>query len=338
MAIRFWIRSVQSPALFVLGVLGCLLSSSCFAQDKVVLQLNWLPSGQKVAPYIGRERGVFSKRGIDLEIKRGFGSADTITKVATGSADFGYVDIANIMSADESVVGRVKAVMSMFSKSPHAIITTSDKGIHSLKDLKGKTLATSPFSSSNFFLPLVLNQAGVPVDSVKIEKVEAATLTPLLIQGHVDGSILWSPDEAFVAPLAAQAGKKVVVVPYSETGFNMYGLAVATSAKLIETKPDLVRRFVEAIYESHMIMRDDPGAGAQALARAEPQIDASYAKREAELTNELMFNEISKRDGFGAFNPELLRITYDWMIKAGQIKTRHDPEIFVDRRFLPAKH
>lgn len=307
------------------------------AQDKVVLQLNWLPSGQKVAPYIGRERGLFSQRGINLEIKRGFGSADTITKVATGAADFGYVDIANIMAADDSVVARVKAVMSMFSKAPHAIITTSDKGIRSLQDLKGKTIATSPFSSSNFFLPLVLAQAGVPIESVKIDKVEAATLTPLLIQGRVDGSVLWSPDEAFVAPLAAKAGKKTIVVPFSQTGFNMYGLTVATSTQLIQGKPDLVRRFVEAIYASHMLMRDDPGAGAQALARAEPQIDASYAKHEAELTNELMFNEISKRDGFGAFNPELLRVTYDWMIKANQIKKQRDPETFVDRRFLPKR-
>ena len=334
MAMRSVLKAV---ALLSSVLIGCFLSTASQAQDKVVLQLNWLPSGQKVAPYIGRERGLFSQRGITLEIKRGFGSADTITKVATGAADFGYVDVANIMSADDSVVGRVKAVMSMYSKSPHAIITTTDRGIRSLKDLKGKTIATSPFSSSNFFLPLVLSQAGVPIESVKIERVEAATLTPLLVQGRVDGSILWSPDEAFVAPIAAKVGKKVLVVPYSETGFNMYGLAVAASSQVIETKPDLVRRFVEAIYESHMIMRDDPGAGAQALARAEPQVDASYAKREAELTNELMFNEISKRDGFGAFSPELLRTTYEWMVKAGQIKKPRDPEIFVDRRFLPAK-
>ena len=322
---------------FAVLLAGLLCATLAHSQDKVVLQLNWLPSGQKVAPYIGRERGLFSQRGIDLEIKRGFGSADTITKVATGAADFGYVDIANIMAADDAVVEKVKAVMSLFSKAPHAIITTSDKGIRSLKDLKGKTIATSPFSSSNFFLPLVLGRAGVPVDSVKVEKVEAATLTPLLVQGRVDGAVLWSPDDAFVAPLAAKAGKKTVVVPFSETGFNMYGLAVATSTQLIRTKPDLVRRFVEAIHASHMIMRDDPGAGAQALAKAEPQIDAPAAKREAELTNELMFNEISKRDGFGAFDPQLLKVTYDWMVKAGQIKKQRDPEIFVDRRFLP-KH
>jgi NitT/TauT family transport system substrate-binding protein len=324
MALRF--------AVVLAGLLGATLAHS---QDKVVLQLNWLPSGQKVAPYIGRERGLFSQRGIDLEIKRGFGSADTITKVATGAADFGYVDIANIMAADDAVVEKVKAVMSLFSKQPHAIIAMSDKGIRSLKDLKGKTIATSPFSSSNFFLPLVLAQAGVPMESVKIERVEAATLTPLLVQGRVDGAVLWSPDDAFVAPLAAKAGKKTVVVPFSETGFNMYGLAVATSSQMIQTKPDLVRRFVDAIHASHMIMRDDPGAGAQALAKAEPQIDAPAAKREAELTNELMFNELSRRDGFGAFNRELLKVTYDWMVKAGQIKKQRDPEVFVDRRFLP---
>lgn len=322
---------------FLFAPLLLLVPGFAAAQDKVVLQLNWLPSGQKVAPYIGRERGLFAKRGIDLEIKRGFGSADTVTKVATGAADFGYVDVANIMAGDDEVVARVKAIMSMFSKTPHAIITTTDRNIRSLKDLRGKTIATSPFSSSNFFLPLVLSQAGVPLESVKIDRVEAATLTPLLVQGRVDGAVLWSPDEAFVAPLAAKAGKKILVVPFSETGFNMYGLSVATSSNMIQTKPDLVRRFVDAIHASHMLMRDEPGAGAQALARSEPQVDASYAKHEAELTNALMFNEISQRDGFGAFSPELLKSTYDWMVKANQIKKPRDPETFVDRRFLPKR-
>ena len=306
-----------------------------FAQDKVVLQLNWLPSGQLSAVFVGRDRGLFTQRGIALEIRRGFGSADTVTKVATGSADFGYVDMANLITVDDSVAGKVKAVMSLFSKSPHAIITTADKGIRSLADFKGKTIATSPFSSSTLFLSMVLSQAGVPPESVKIERVEAATLTPLLIQGRVDGSVLWSPDEAFVEPLAAQAGKKSVVIPFGETGFNMYGLAAVTTASTIATKPDLVRRFVDALYASFLIMRDDPAAAAAALKKAEPQIDVGHATREAQLTNALMFNEYSKRDGFGAFNPELLRVTYDWMVKAKQVKTVRDPESLVDRRFLP---
>lgn len=332
-------RLLKLPRLLIFSVCvaSAFLIGAARAQDKVLLQLNWLPSGQKAAPYVGRERGLFAQRGINLEIRRGFGSADNVTKVAIGAADFGYVDLANIMATDDSVVGSVKAVMSLFSKSPHAIITTTDKGIRSLGDLKGRTIATSPFSSSNLFLPLILAQVGVPMESVRLEKVEAATLTPLLIQGRVDGSVLWSPDEAFVAPLAASAGKKIVVLPFTATGFNMYGLAVAASTKMIETKPDLVRRFVEALYASHMIMRDDPAAAAQALVKAEPQLDFAQMKRETELTNELMFNDISQRDGFGAFNRELLITTYDWLVKANQVKTRRDPEVFVDRRFLPAK-
>jgi NitT/TauT family transport system substrate-binding protein len=112
---------------FVVAMLAAFAQAPVSAADKVTLQLNWLPSGQLAAVYAGRERGLFTQRNIDLEIKRGQGSTDTLTKIVTGAAEFGYVDIANLMMVDDAMVGKVKAIMSLFSKSPHAIITTTDR-------------------------------------------------------------------------------------------------------------------------------------------------------------------------------------------------------------------
>src|SRR5438132_13903255 len=106
------------------------------AADKVLLQLNWLADGQKSAPFVGRERGIFARHNIDLEIKRGFGSTDTLTKILTDAADFGYIDLATIMTAEESMMSKMAAIMSLYSKSPHAVMTTSTSGINTLVDLK----------------------------------------------------------------------------------------------------------------------------------------------------------------------------------------------------------
>jgi len=314
---------------------ACLPVHAASAADSVTLQLNWLPSGQKVAPYAGREAGLFEERDIDLEIVRGFGSSDTLTKVASGAADFGYVDLATLMTAGEDVIGEVEAIMSLYSKSPHAIITTTETGIESLGDLAGRTVATSPFSSSNLFLPTVLAQVGVAMDDVTIEEVEAAALTPLLIQGRVDAAVLWSPDVAFVAPLAQEAGTEAIVLPFTESGFNMYGLAVIAAASTIEENPDLVARFVEALHRSHAIARDDPAGAAEALVAAEPQLELSSMAEEARLTNALMFNEISERDGFGAFSTALFDETYEWLDKAGLVDQRRPMDDFIDASFVP---
>jgi NitT/TauT family transport system substrate-binding protein len=182
---------------------------------------------------------------------------------------------------------------------------------------------------------MVLKRAGVDLADVKIEKVEATTMAPLLVQGRVDGAVLWWPDDAFVSPMAAAVGKKTKVLPFTDTGFNMYGLTVVSTTKLLDERSDLAKRFIEALLASFKIMREDPGGAVAALIKVEPQIVAASAVREAELSNALFFNEISDRDGFGAITSKLLAETYDWLDQAGQVKTRRDPELFVDRRFLP---
>ncbi len=312
-------------------------SIPALAADKVVLQLNWLADGQKSAPFVGRERGVFTRHGIDLEIKRGFGSSDTLTKILTGSADFGYVDLPTIMTAEDGKMGKTKAIMSLYSKSPHALMTTTDRGINSLADLKGKTIASAPFSSTLLYLPSILKAAGIDIESVNIAKVEAATMGPLLVQGRVDGSMLWSPDAAFVMPMLEKSGKtgKILYLMDGGGNFNMYSLAVAATTKMIDEKPDLVKRFVAALHESHLLVQAEPEASAAALIRAEPQLELAVMAHMTKLTNELMFNEVSKKDGFGSFSQQLVKATYEWMIQAGQIKTPQNPEMFVDRSFLP---
>jgi NitT/TauT family transport system substrate-binding protein len=306
------------------------------AADKVLLQLNWLADGQKSAPFVGRERGIFAQHNIDLEIKRGFGSTDTLTKLLTDAADFGYVDLATIMTAEESMVGKAKVIMSLYSKSPHAVMTTTASGINTLVDLKGKNIATSPFSSTLLFLPPLLKKAGLAPDDITLSKVEATTMGPLLVQGRVDGSLLWSPDAAFVMPMLQKAGKTGKIVYLMQgADADMYSLSVAATTKMIEQKPDLVRRFIAALHESYRIMRTEPDASAAALVRAEPQLDGAVMANMTKLTNELMFNDVSDKNGFGSLSPDLVKSSYEWMVTAGQVKVQHDPETFVDRRFLP---
>jgi ABC-type nitrate/sulfonate/bicarbonate transport system substrate-binding protein len=48
---------------------------------KVRYTLSWLPTGQYAFIYSARQLGFFKKRGIDLEISRGFGSLAAIQAV-----------------------------------------------------------------------------------------------------------------------------------------------------------------------------------------------------------------------------------------------------------------
>src|SRR5919107_541004 len=76
-----------------------LLVGAAEAADKVRFQTDWLPSGEHAMYYGGWQKGIFAEEGIDVTITRGYGSGDTLTKLAGGAFDFGVADVAAVMTA-----------------------------------------------------------------------------------------------------------------------------------------------------------------------------------------------------------------------------------------------
>src|ERR1043165_9283174 len=69
------------------------------AADKVRFQTDWLPSGEHAMYYGAWQKGIFAEEGIDITITRGYGSGDTLTKLAGGAFDFGVADAASVLTA-----------------------------------------------------------------------------------------------------------------------------------------------------------------------------------------------------------------------------------------------
>jgi len=74
-------------------------AAPALAQDKVRFQTDWIPSGEHAMYYGGWQKGIFAAEGIDVTITRGYGSGDTVTKLAGGGFDFGVADLAAVMTA-----------------------------------------------------------------------------------------------------------------------------------------------------------------------------------------------------------------------------------------------
>ena len=67
-----------------------LAATPALAQDKVRFQTDWIPSGEHAMYYGGWQKGIFAAEGIDITITRGYGSGDTVTKLAGGGFEFGH--------------------------------------------------------------------------------------------------------------------------------------------------------------------------------------------------------------------------------------------------------
>jgi NitT/TauT family transport system substrate-binding protein len=316
---------------FLFGV-----GAPAFAAEKVVFMIDWLPAGDKAVPYLGVQKGLFAAEGLDVTIQSGRGSSDVVTKLGTGAADLGTGGLAALLQARAQTPVAVKALASIYTLQPDAIFTTSDSGISTLKDVAGKTIATATFSSSNVSWPLVLKANGVDPSKVDLLKADPGALAPMLASGKVAGTINWiTVAPAFVKPLG-ETGKKLKVIAWSDYGFDGYGLSLFASEKILAERPETVKKFLRAYMKATAMAIADPTAAASALKAMVPEVDVDVARDQFAASVPLMVNDISKKDGTGAFEKALLAKTWKWTAEAQNMPLdKLDPETAVDRSFLP---
>ena len=298
------------------ALLCALGAHAAHAADPVTFQLGWLPGGDRAPAYLALQRGRFAAENLDVKILPGRGSTDTITKLATGVVDVGEAGFDAFLAAKAEGSVPVTAVMPFFTKPPDALLTTSATGIVSLKDVAGRSVATSPFTSSNLTWPVILKLNGIDPGQIKFIKADAGALGGMLAAGQVDAVIMWTTSAPPVTSMVAAAGKQLKILPWSEYGMAGYSQTIIASDKTLAERPDAIRRFLKVMREAIRLTKDDPTAAAEAVKVAVPQADVAALKAQVDVSVPLMMNEITARDGLGTFSPDLVRQTWDWVSKA----------------------
>ncbi|NVC92616.1 ABC transporter substrate-binding protein [Vibrio natriegens] len=310
-------------------------SGSSLAADKVTFQLDWIPGGDKAPVFVGVQQGFFAAEDLDVTILGGKGSTDAITKVATGTADIGYADIVALMVAKANDNVPVKAVYSLFNKAPYAFYTLDDSGVKSVQDVSGKTIVTSPFTSANVFLPIMLKKNGIDENSVKVLKADPGALNPMLITGQSDVMISWMTDRVKNSEQAEQAGKKLTVLPWYDAGLEFYSASVIASDKFMTENPDVVKRFVKAYAKAVEYTWANPEQSGADVNKMVPDVDPVQASDTIKSIRGLVMNEVSDKDGLGVFTPARLSETWKWTAEAQGLELgKLDPETAVSRQFF----
>jgi NitT/TauT family transport system substrate-binding protein len=328
------IASRLSGALFAAMVVAG-ISGEGQAGDRLVYSNDWFPTGDKGFAYYAKYKEFFDAEGLDVTFITAKGSSDSITRIATGSADVGSASIVALLQAKAQLDVPAKTVVAFYNSPPDAIMTTEASKIKSLNDLQGTKLATATLASSNVFWPLILKEVHADENKISLLKVDPAALTPLLAAGQVDGIISWMTAAQSTQQALLERGKKLKILPWSEIGFEGYSYSAVVSDKLIKERPDVARRFVRAIRAAGAAAIKDPKGVARSIKALYSDSDESVAEMQFRDALSLMDNDVTKKEGFGTIDPDRLRKTWEWVARAQNFDPhRLDPESIVARSVM----
>ncbi len=329
--------SLKSLPLLASAALLASVALPAMAMDRITFQLDWLPGGDKSAIYVCMHHGFCADAGIEVTLEPGRGSSEAITKLATGTSDIGLAGIEALMAARATENVPVTAVMNVFNMGPHAFYTTTETGITTLADVRGRSIATSPFTSSNVFLPLVLEENGMSEDDITLTRSDPGALGPLLMTGQSDAIIAWLTDVSRYEGQAREAGKELVILPWADAGLELYSASLVAADSFLEERPEVAKRFVAAFRQSLEFAYSDPQGAADAVAAIVPELSAEDVKGSWLDASALAFNDLTEEFGLGAFDADRLAATWMRVAAAQDLDPAAlDPESIVDRSFLPA--
>jgi NitT/TauT family transport system substrate-binding protein len=284
--------------------------------DKVSFGTNWVAEAEHGGFFQAAADGTYQSYGLDVTIVPGGPNVNNRILLISGKLDF-FMS-ANTLQSFDAVANNVPvvAVAAVFQKDPQIFLAHPNPKVTKLEDLKPLTLLISKEGVAGYFQWLK-SEHGFSEARVKPYTYNAQ---PFIVdknsamQGYVTS-------EPFV--VEKQAGFKPTVILLADYGFDGYSTLIETRRDLVDKKPDLVQRFVDAsmIGWYNYLYGDNKAA------------NAVIKKLNPEMTNELLAYSIAKmkeygivdsgdtvRDGIGAMTEARVASFFDKMSRAGVVK------------------
>jgi NitT/TauT family transport system substrate-binding protein len=212
-----------------------------------------------VAPiYLGKQKGFFSSRDIDLTMQLAQGGAAIVPAVVSGQYQFGFSNVVSLLLAkSRNVPVRVVSNGNNTTGDPakdFGGIIVKDPAITSAKQLEGKKVATNTLKNIvDTSVKAIVRKAGGDPATVSFVELPFPDMAPALEAGRVDAIFV-------VEPFQTSALKKgwKLIGSYADVHPNLCVAVYFTSTQLATGNPDLVRRFTEGMKESLTYAQDHP--------------------------------------------------------------------------------
>jgi NitT/TauT family transport system substrate-binding protein len=292
-----------TAAAFAFGI------SPAHAQDTPIkFQLDWRFEGPAALFLVPVAKGYFKAEKLAVSVDAGNGSGGAVSRVASGSYDMGFADLAALMefhANNPTAPNKPVAVMMVYNNTPAAVLALKKSGIKTPADLNGKKLGAPVFDAGRKAFPIFAKANNIT--GVAWTGMDPALRETMLVRGDVDAITGFSFTSLLNIEARGVAASEVVVLPYPNHGVKLYGNAIIVSEEFLKKNPEGVKAFLRAFTKGMRDVIADPKASIATVKARDGIIDVALEERRLKLAlDATVLTPDARAEGFGmALGPRL---------------------------------
>ena len=264
----------SSPKLSV----GTAASTTARSVQNVTLVLDWTPNTNHSGIYLAKANGLYAAAGLDVTIIEP-GEAGGLGQLAAGNAQFAITAAESLLPAVAQGTDIV-SVAAIIQHNTSLLIVPTDRGVASPKDLAGKTYGGFGGPLEKALVEKIVSCDGG--DASKVKYVEVGNVDYKIGLQRKDYDAAWVFEGWDVIRLRDLEGVALTTIAFHPSCVpDWYTPLIATTHKLIDDQPALVRSFMAATAKGYELARSDAPGAATALLLAAPELDKTLVMKSA---------------------------------------------------------
>lgn len=323
----------------VLAVSMTLVAGLSMAQNKPVkFVLDWRFEGPAAMFLTPVAKGYFKDAKLDVTVDAGNGSGGAVQRVATGTYDMGFADMAALMefhANNPDAANKPVGVMMVYNNTPASVMSLKKTGIKTPADLTGKKLGAPVFDAGRRAFPIFQKANGV--GAVTWVSMDPPLRETMLARGEVDAITGFTFTSLLNLEARGVKAEDVAIQPYSDHGVRLYGNVIIVSPKFLKENPDAVKGFLKAFTKGMKDVLAKPDDTIQYVKERDGIINVDLEKRRLRLAIDTVVNSPSAREeGFGQVKGPRLTLMASQVSDAFNTKTRVNVDAVWNGSFLPS--
>ena len=277
-----------------------------------------------VAVYMAQAKGYFRDQSLEVEIQHAT-SGEHVQLLATNRVQFSTGSAGDVMKRVASAGVPLVSIAQIGQRDEQSFAVRADSPIRTLKDWEGRLVGYKTTVSADYLALVALGG----VDRSKVREVAVGFDPRVLVDGRVDVYPVFTANEP---DTLARLGIPVRLFDPTTFGVPGLGLTLMTNQEMIQTRPEVVTRFLRASLRGLADAIADRDAAIEVVMKYATGEDRAHQRYMLDTEIDAAQNDLTRASGIGAMDRSRYVALRDFLLQYGGLAKSVDVDaVFTDR-------